>query len=231
MLKEIVRSSARTLLMAMATLVSMSAAQAGVWFGSWDPTYGPPFTNLGWRGSANFDIPASPPCATDGTACLTGSPFIRDGQVTFYDTNSNNDIATIGWTTTELAGTGINALRFQGSNIEQFDTDFFPLKFPSLFPGVNGGDYGDFNTREFSLIFVIDFDYDPSEAIALYSGPLLFWKEADCVELCEGGQNDLEDVNNRPVLRVTLVPEPGGIALLTVALLALGSATRRRRGK
>ncbi len=55
--------------------------------GSWDPPYGPPFTDLGWRGTATIFVP--PACLTlsgtvlnDGVACPLMN--IVDATVEFY---------------------------------------------------------------------------------------------------------------------------------------------------
>ena len=46
--------------LALATLgLAAQTAQASYVVGVWDPTYGPPFTDLGWRGTVTVDVPAA----------------------------------------------------------------------------------------------------------------------------------------------------------------------------
>ncbi len=73
-----------------ATIVLCSAgpAQAAVYKGIWDPTYGTPFPNLGWKGEAFFDVPAS--CISQaadwyGNTGVCSGLQVLSGTLSFYN--------------------------------------------------------------------------------------------------------------------------------------------------
>ena len=72
------------------TVAAVGSAHATYVVGSWDPAYGAPFTNLGWRGTSTSDIPAD--CLAlgnvgtvlnNGAVCSLMS--VVSARVEFYD--------------------------------------------------------------------------------------------------------------------------------------------------
>ncbi len=218
-------------LVAAASLGMTDQARAAAYVGAWDPLYGAPFTDLGWRGTATFQVPLSPPCNTTGVAC-TGGAYVQGAQVTFYDTQGtastldDTDLATITWSTAELAAELVNALEFDvGGALKYVDTTPFDYKAPTLLAGFDGSGFGGFAQDEFSLQFVIAQEV---AANALFSGPRLYWTEAGCGRDCSSGSNDV--LGNPPQnFTITRVPEPASLALVMVGLLAAGATQRRSR--
>ncbi len=224
-------------LVAAASLGMIDQARAAAYVGAWDPLYGAPFTDLGWRGTATFQVPLSPPCNTTGVAC-TGGAYVQGAQVTFYDTQGtastldDTDLATITWSTAELAAELVNALEFDvGGALKYVDTTPFDYKAPTLLAGFDGVGFGGFAQDEFSLQFVIDQEV---AANALFSGPRLYWTAVACKDEdededdCRSGSNDV--LGNPPQnFTITRVPEPASLALVMAALLAAGATQRRSR--
>lgn len=66
-------------------------AQAAVYVGNWDPAFGPPLSDVGWRGSATFTIDDSCLALADGSyiapACMgaAATPVVTDMVVELYD--------------------------------------------------------------------------------------------------------------------------------------------------
>lgn len=78
-----------TLAAAGAALALALPAQAAFVQGDWDPPYGVPFPNLGWRGSATIDVPLaclglSGTVVNDTLSCPLMT--VVDATVEFYDT-------------------------------------------------------------------------------------------------------------------------------------------------
>lgn len=78
-------------------VAAVGPAHATYVVGSWDPAYGAPFTNLGWRGTSTSDIPAD--CLAlgnvgtvlnNGAACSLMS--VVSARVEFYDLTDINQI-------------------------------------------------------------------------------------------------------------------------------------------
>ena len=124
-------------LVAAAALGTAAPARAAAYVGAWDPTYGAPFTNLGWRGTVYFDLPASPGCGTNVADCL--SALIADERANrllryegHHETSDDTDLAIINWTTANLSGVTISNLQFDGGGAVQYIATTGP--FPSAQP-------------------------------------------------------------------------------------------------
>lgn len=82
----------RRLLAALAGAAALAGpAQAAFVQGDWDPPFGPPFPDLGWRGTTTIDVPTA--ClALSGTIVNDGSlcPLMTvvNAEVQFYDVNT-----------------------------------------------------------------------------------------------------------------------------------------------
>jgi hypothetical protein len=210
-----------------AVVGTIEPARAAAYVGAWDPTYGAPFNNLGWSGTATFQVPASPVCGNvTGNACIGGA-FVQDAQVVFYDIgNPSVALATINWTTAQLSGLVIDSLAFDGNGVLQ-EVDTSPTTSASLPPNpvaaFNPANYGNFTADVFSLQFLTDQVVGNNPQ---FSGPLLSWMAAACEFDCARGSNDPTIPIN---FTIRQVPEPASLALVTAALLAAGVAGRRRR--
>jgi PEP-CTERM motif len=211
-------------------LAAAGAAHATVYVGAWDPTYGSIFPDLGWRGTFEYNAPGAPNCNPNGTdssvACIGGSSLVS-ASIDFYDINTNQDLATIDWATSDLDGSfypvvNINALQFTGGQPTALATDPFPDFLPTLLSGVDGTPYNHFEFYAFSLQFLIDTVVDGNS----YTGPILGWTEIDCA-VCATGHSDVTQFPPQD-FSITAVPEPASLALVAGALVAAGWVGRRR---
>jgi len=226
------RSILRALACGLYALVAATAiepAHAGAFRATWDPPYGAPFTNLGWEGSIDFEVPLSPPCNTSGATCIgsgSNKAYLKSGYVRFYDTaNSSSTLAEINWNLADLASTDITGLVFVTGNPEptQLSTDRFPGRKPVQIGSFDDSPFGNFLDSYFALKMVIDFPAD-CNGTACFSGPLLYNSPNNEIYLPN-------DYKGNPVqnFRIAFVPEPASLALVAGALLAVGTAARRKR--
>ena len=185
-------------------------AQAATYTGVWDPTYGTPFTNLGWRGTADYFVPDS--CVPTGTADLNnatacgGGAIITAAQVQFYDITDTGQ-STISSLFFNPATMPVTTLRFVSGELTQLTTSTSDLIHPT---GLSA--FSVSATTEFGLYFSLD-------------GPVLGWRDCGyspnepAYRNCKSGLNDSGQFP--PHFVVTRVPEPGTLALVCLALLAL----------
>jgi hypothetical protein len=222
----------RAVALAAALFCGLSQAHAAVYRGAWDPAFGSPFTtgdgfafNLGWRGEATFVVPDS--CVPSGSGFVDflwpnpcGTPQIRDAFVELYNVaDAGNTLETINF---GFSPTAVLRLRFDDGNLTGLLSWFSSIEF------------SDTTDTWLSLAFALP----PLTPEPGYSGPVLFSKSWECQEVRTvlGMRNhcslniDVSDVSggNAPTFVITRVPEPGTLALLASALLAVGVLARTR---
>jgi len=255
-MREYVECALRTAVAVVAAvLCSFSPAQAASFRGKFDPQYGFPFEldsrfnfDLGWRGEALFEVDDDCVPTSSGVVFFLpsndcGTAAVQSAYVELY---AVNDYAPPGGasypagTTLEklsfdASSMKIGALRFEGSELEGLFTstsNFLPSTFTS-----------NANVRSFFSLAFVDFVPDVSEIFEVwpvlgnYSGPLLISKRwmQKCTRF---GCYWVPDINLNNVsgegpyeltFSINRVPEPGGLALVTGALLAAGWVARSRR--
>ncbi len=205
---------------ALATLVcafTAGSAQAAVYTGVWDPAYGAPFTNLGWRGSAHYAVPNA--CEPAGTADINnlascgGAAVVTSAEVEFYDVTAGGQ-PTLATLVFDPLSMFVGTLRYLDGELAQLTTSASN----AVNPTANLSAFGVASTAGFFLQFSLD-------------GPHLGW--IDCgpeSDGCNRGSND--SVNFAPRFSIsrdtTAVPEPGSLWLSGLALVAL---CRLRRAK
>jgi len=196
----------------LALLAAMVAgpSHAALYTGVWDPTYGSPFGNLGWRGSADFSVPDS--CLPIGTADVInatacgGGAAVTGARVELYDTTdtAQTTLATLVFNETTLV---IGTLRFIEGALTELTTTDSNLVAPAA-------DLTAFGVTPFTEFF-LNFGLD---------GPHLGWATCAAVaNFCQtGGFNDgTQFPPTFTITRVVPVPEPTTLWLAGLALLSL----------
>lgn len=193
------------------------SAQAAVYTAVWDPPFGAPFTNLGWRGNAAFFVPGN--CEPAGTADVSnagacgGGAIVTYADVEFYDVNAAGQptLATLDFNESSLV---IGTLSYVNGELAQLTTSFSDIVVPAedltalgVAPGVG---------------FFVDFTL---------SGPRLGWISCDLGIACESGFNDGTNFPPRFTITRAAVPEPGSQWLIGMALLGLVVARRAAKGR
>ena len=208
-----------------ATLAALAPAQAAIISTEWDPVFGPPLTNLGWKGSMTFD---------------TDTGLIQELNVSFYDARDplQTDISsgTRLFTAASVAGVIVTPLSFtpdgKVASFQSNRTDW-QLALTSVMPSLT-------NDWLFSLQFEIDSKTGLTVANLFAKQPT----ESDANEFssadkgivyCVPGNavfaNGACGLGTRDGTDVGAVPEPGSLALVFAAMMGAGLVARRRQSQ
>jgi hypothetical protein len=205
---------ARAALMLVAGLTFVAPSQAIVIQGAWDPAFGAAFPELGWRGEAKFFVPDA--CLAESgwvfnfESCSGGTMEVLSAKVEFYKLADPTNPLFQETLSFDDPTSWVVAMRIEdGMLAGLFATfDYFV---PSTL-AIAGGPYTD---------FVLLFEDDLAR-MAFISDPPDGPKTK--------GISDRSTPDGSPFITFRVVPEPGSLALVVLAMLTLGFVARRRAG-
>jgi PEP-CTERM motif len=209
---------------------AVAPAQAVVYVGNWDPTFGPIFTNLGFRGTASVFLPNA--CIglvgsffnNSGLACGSGAMQIQSASVELYNiTNPTVTLETLNFTSpgavvsiklvpvAGIGGPSGSTLSFLTSNFSTGVLSSIPL---TQIGGNSYKFYLGFTDNTTTLAYTLDnfsaLDCSPTKP-----------NDGSC-----GFSTVSPEVKFTPA-----IPEPETYALMLAGLGALAFAARRQRSR
>ena len=221
-----IRKLASKVLMAGALgLGALGSAQATLVVGVWDPAYGAPFTNLGWRGFITADVPAACLAQPGPLVYPASNPLdlcfpttIVQAKVEFYDDSTvlKPTIESL-YFTSELPAVTAVGVQPPG-NILGLETGISSPVTASVT-----------SLAQFLGVFA-DFTLDLDVSA---SGPNVVLRWSVDPSVCTNNAlpvGDCEGVNQSEAKVLYFVPEPTGVALAGFALMSLALVRLRRRG-
>jgi hypothetical protein len=239
---QLFRSVRAVLLGLVAAFAAAGAANATAYVGKWDPAYGDPFNNLGWRGEINIDAPGDCGASSGFTGIVTCAPGAAVVNYAFVELYLLSD-----------PGTTIDTLTFAPPAPATFTVNKLQFTAGELTGAVTGMSSWLYNA-DLDVNFALEFAVNGVVGTPLpagmtvptdYSGPILIYQDKTCIEEhhkrgdydhddeCDCykftyGTNDLVSTASRPVLAFAAVPEPGSLALVLAGGLMAGGLYRRR---
>lgn len=207
-IRHLLRQVAAITCAAAALFGATQPASAAVVVASFDPPVGTAMPNVGYRGSAQFFI--NDACLqltgliSNANACSENTMAVTGATIEFYDLlDESSVLATLNFPGSSF--TVFGATVFQGE-VTGFDTSFAD---PALFLELDGFQ------GTVALGFTAPFFEDVLPGASLQLCP----RVGDC---------STSNVATTTYTVTTSVPEPGTLALLGLAALGAGAASRRR---
>ena len=212
-----------------AMLGGAESARAAIYRGNWDPAYGAPFTDLGWKGTATFFIPdaclSGTALVANSAACSSNGMKMLGANVSFYNATLDplglNILETL---TYSPPAPYVYSMQVTNSVLTGINTGFSD-------PAIASSSIAGSGFYSFDLKFYVT--RTGTGSVQLFHSPI--GMDPTCAYDYPGSLNydprcGFNDPGNAPTLTLTLVPEPATVALVLAGLVAIGLTVRRRRG-
>ena len=203
------RLLSRTLALATLAVAGLGSAQATYVVGEWDPAYGAPFTNLGWRGTTTLDV--------DGSCLLAPGTVINNGF--------SCPLMTVVSATVELYDITNSLVTLDVLNFTSLvSLDYLVVDINNLALGFGLSPTGQaLSTTPLAITGSLQASFSLQVDYFAFATATMYWSTA-------GGSGQNDAINFPTEVTVTTVPEPASLALVLLALLTLaGVATATGR--
>jgi len=192
-------------------MTSLAPAHAISIIGKWDPSFGSGFPDLGWRGEAIFFLPdaclAESGWVLNSSSCSDSGMKLISAEVEFYKVSDPTNVAFQETLLFDLPSSAVDRMRIDSGQLTGVDGSFLYSRSSTLV--LAGAPYTSF--------------------VQFFEGDLAWMSyTSDTPNGVVTGFSDPNPSDGRPVITFSVIPEPGSVLLVLVALLMIGLLARRR---